>query len=118
MIRKPGYKVAPFTADTLKFKVEYEGVPPKVVSYRLNAKQVCPTEVPTASTNVGLVSPCPYIFLYDPPSGAKDHWSGVLTLSSETELTGIYSRISFDKPPLEVTVSTNLILFEYRCARI
>lgn len=98
--------MSPFSSETLKFKVEYEGTPPKVVSFRLNAKQVCPNEAPPTDTGPGgPVSPCPYVFLYDPPNGATDQWSGVLTLSSDQELTGIYSRISFDKPPLEVTVS-------------
>lgn len=87
-----------------------------MTGFRLNAKTVCPAEAPVAIPG-GLVSLCPYVFTYDPPGPENDQWSGTLTLTSESGLSGIYSRLSFDKPPLEVTVSRfglfNPLLFFY-----
>lgn len=81
---------------------------PQLTGFNLNAKKVCPADTPAGAAPGGLVSPCPYVFVYDGP-GVDGSWTGVLTLGSESELSGIYSRIIFDHAPLEVTVLNEIL---------
>lgn len=109
LVKKPGYKVSPSAPEKFKITVQYAGTAPQLKAIRLNAKEVCPAPAAVDTAGLtGLASPCPFIFSYNPPGPEKDTWTGVLTLSSDAELTGIYSRINFDKSPLEVTVGQPL----------
>ncbi|KAJ8971171.1 hypothetical protein NQ317_013366 [Molorchus minor] len=49
-----------------------------------------------------LVSPCPRLFKYEPQSNENDRWYGELTLVSDAELTGVWLRIVFDKPSIQL----------------
>lgn len=110
LIRRPGYKVSPGAPEKFKITVNYLDQAPQLTGFRLNAKEACPVPLAAPTPPQGLTSPCPFVFSYNPPGTEKDTWTGVLTLSSDAELTGIYSRISFDKSPLEVTVRFYVII--------
>ncbi|XP_017770035.1 PREDICTED: coagulation factor X-like isoform X2 [Nicrophorus vespilloides] len=46
-------------------------------------------------------SPCPSIFHYEPQK-ERDRWYGVVTLISESDLNGVWLRLIFDKPSLQL----------------
>ncbi|KAJ8963550.1 hypothetical protein NQ314_005555 [Rhamnusium bicolor] len=45
-----------------------------------------------------LVSPCPKLFKYEPNNNENDRWYGQVTLLSDSELSGVWLRLIFDKP--------------------
>lgn len=49
-----------------------------------------------------LISPCPNLFAYDPEGVVNNQWSGTVTVGTDAELSGIWIRIIFDKPFLEL----------------
>lgn len=51
------------------------------------------------------VSPCPRIFTYEGETNHPDRWYGILTLLSDTELNGVWIRVIFDKPIIQLGVS-------------
>lgn len=55
-----------------------------------------------------LISPCPNLFTYDPEGVINNQWSGTIRVTTETELSGIWMRIIFDKPFSELQVNMTL----------
>lgn len=49
-----------------------------------------------------LVSPCPNLFEYDPQGVVGDRWSGTIKVTLDDELSGIWIRVIFDRPLLEL----------------
>lgn len=60
-----------------------------------------------------VVSPCPNLFIYEGKSPEPDQWYGIVTLKSDTDLSGVWLRLIFDRPSLQLGVSflNNLSLF-------
>lgn len=56
----------------------------------------------TLSCAQKLVSPCPSLLNYRPLKAGDDTWHADLTLTTQTELSGVWLRVVFDKAPLEV----------------
>lgn len=51
-------------------------------------------------------SPCPRLFVYEPRKADEpDKWYGIITLLSESALTGVWLRVVFDGPTLQLGVS-------------
>lgn len=51
-------------------------------------------------------SPCPRLFVYEKKSAEPNKWYGIITVLTETDLSGLWLRIIFDEPPLQIGVST------------
>lgn len=49
-------------------------------------------------------SPCPRLFVYEPPGQENDRWYGIVTLISDSDLTGVWLRLIFDRPSLQLGV--------------
>ncbi|XP_065167498.1 uncharacterized protein [Atheta coriaria] len=47
------------------------------------------------------VSPCPRLFSYEPQK-ENDRWFGVVTLTSDTDLKGVWLRVAFDRPSMQL----------------
>ncbi|KAK4878792.1 hypothetical protein RN001_011298 [Aquatica leii] len=47
-------------------------------------------------------SPCPRLFVYEDTTTYPDRWYGIMTLLSDSDLTGTWIRIIFDKPILQL----------------
>ncbi|KRT86291.1 Trypsin, partial [Oryctes borbonicus] len=50
----------------------------------------------------GLESPCPRLFIYEPPGRETDKWYGIVTLISDSDLSGVWLRLIFDRPSLQL----------------
>lgn len=105
LIRNRNRRVPANSQEKVTLKVFYKDkLVPKVIGLSLNNKVICDS--------------CSFMFQYDPydpSSGLNDQWSGILTLKSGIDSGTFSSSIAFDKPPLEVTVSNNVLfvnLFE------
>lgn len=56
-----------------------------------------------------LISPCPRIFTYEPRNpNEPDKWYGQATFVADTDLTGVWIRMVFDKPSIQLGVMTTL----------
>ncbi|KAK4878791.1 hypothetical protein RN001_011297 [Aquatica leii] len=49
------------------------------------------------------VSPCPRLFVYE-RSPEPNRWYGIITLLSDTDLNGVWVRVAFDQPTLQLGV--------------
>ncbi|RZC34687.1 limulus clotting factor C-like [Asbolus verrucosus] len=49
-----------------------------------------------------LISPCPRLFKYEPRGSENDRWYGTVTLVSDSELSGVWLRLIFDKPSIQL----------------
>ncbi|KAI4455188.1 modular serine protease [Holotrichia oblita] len=49
-----------------------------------------------------LESPCPRLFVYEPPGTETDRWYGIITLISDSDLNGVWLRVIFDRPSLQL----------------
>lgn len=49
-------------------------------------------------------SPCPHLFLYEGACGEPDRWYGVVIIYSEKDLDGIWLRLLFNKPSIQLGV--------------
>ncbi|KAI4455189.1 modular serine protease [Holotrichia oblita] len=61
--------------------------------------------IPLLSTKTNaqqLESPCPRLFVYEPPGAAPDKWYGIVTLVSDYEISGVWLRIILDNPSLQL----------------
>ncbi|KAF5284204.1 hypothetical protein FQR65_LT00204 [Abscondita terminalis] len=47
-------------------------------------------------------SPCPRLFVYEDSTGFSDRWYGIITLLSDSNLSGTWLRIMFDRPLLQL----------------
>lgn len=52
-----------------------------------------------------LTSPCPRLFVYEPRTSGSDRWYGIVTLVSEDTTTGVWLKLTFDRPTLQLGVS-------------
>lgn len=52
-----------------------------------------------------LVSPCPRLFHYEPQNNENDRWYGEMTLISDSDLTGLWLRVIFDRQSVQLGVS-------------
>lgn len=57
-----------------------------------------------------LVSPCPNLFEYDPQGVVGDRWSGTIKVTLDDELSGIWIRVVFDRPLMELGVNLVYLL--------
>ncbi|KAB0791406.1 hypothetical protein PPYR_03206 [Photinus pyralis] len=48
------------------------------------------------------VSPCPRLFVYERTSSYNDRWFGIITLLNDATLNGIWLRVSFDRPIIQL----------------
>lgn len=48
------------------------------------------------------ISPCPDIFTYNLERSSPGMWYGTVVMSHETELNGVWLRLRFDRPPLQI----------------
>lgn len=52
-----------------------------------------------------MISPCPRLFTYEPQNpNEPDRWYGQLILQSDSELQGVWLRVVFDKPSIQLGV--------------
>lgn len=58
-----------------------------------------------------VTSPCPRIFTYENNNTDYDRWYGQLVLTTDNELSGIWLRIRFDKPPIQLGVRAFILIF-------
>lgn len=49
-----------------------------------------------------LISPCPRLFSYEPSSAENDRWYGTVTLISDATLSGVWLRLKFDRPSIQL----------------
>lgn len=61
-------------------------------------------------TQAQLISPCPKFFQYEPPGSENDRWYGTVTLQSDSELSGVWLRLIFDRPSIQLGVRIHKIL--------
>lgn len=52
----------------------------------------------------GQTNPCPRLLLIEPNSPEPDRWYGTLTLISDADLSGVWLRIIFDRPSIQLGV--------------
>ncbi|KAJ3653082.1 hypothetical protein Zmor_018999 [Zophobas morio] len=55
-----------------------------------------------APASAQLISPCPRLFKYEPQGAENDRWYGVVTLLSDSELSGVWLRLIFDKQSIQL----------------
>lgn len=51
------------------------------------------------------ISPCPRLFAYEVNNAEEDTWYGQITLIYNDDLSGIWLKLMFDRPVIEVGVS-------------
>lgn len=99
------------TALRIRLLVKYDpaGGVPKIAGVRLNAKQICPGELPAPPTPApiakGLVSPCPNVFSYQSIDKQAGKWYGMIVLNPKYALTDPTLTILLDRPSLQIGVS-------------
>lgn len=117
LIRKPTNKLAVGDTQRIRITVKFNTLEPapQLVGFRLNARVVCPasgiidkdkpiTAPPPTTSPDQLQSPCPGEFTYEPLNNT-DKWFGVVHLKSETQLDGVWIRISLDRETVQLGVS-------------
>ncbi|KAF2885467.1 hypothetical protein ILUMI_20747 [Ignelater luminosus] len=110
--------------EKIEFYLQYDPQEqiPKLTSFRLNARTICPEQLPTdtspakmelQTSNVGAVSPprgnnngfqspCPRLFVYETRKNEPGKWYGIVTLLSEADLSGVWLRLIFDRTSLQL----------------
>ncbi|KAF5284203.1 hypothetical protein FQR65_LT00203 [Abscondita terminalis] len=48
------------------------------------------------------ISPCPRLFVYEGKSPEPNRWYGIITLLSDNDLNGVWLRVMFDQPTLQL----------------
>jgi hypothetical protein len=51
-----------------------------------------------------MVSPCPRFFKYEPRGTENDRWYGTVTLLTDSDLSGVWLRLIFDRPSIQLGV--------------
>lgn len=51
------------------------------------------------------MNPCPRLLQIEPNSPEPDRWYGTVTLISDADLSGVWLRMIFDRPSLQLGVS-------------
>lgn len=73
----------------------------------------------TTVSSQDFISPCPRIFKYElRNSNEPEKWYGQATLVSESDLSGIWLRLFFDKPALQLGVSYFCFVFQFKIIQI
>ena len=67
-----------------------------------------------APASAQLISPCPRLFKYEPQGAENDRWYGVVTLLSDSELSGVWLRLIFDKQSIQLGVKTAFSFIKFR----
>jgi hypothetical protein len=49
-----------------------------------------------------MVSPCPRFFKYEPRGTENDRWYGTVTLLTDSDLSGVWLRLIFDRPSIQL----------------
>lgn len=55
-------------------------------------------------------SPCPEVFNFEPRGSEEDRWYGVISLTTEEELNGVWIQLGLDRPAELLGVRIQLLL--------
>nr|XP_023012927.1 uncharacterized protein LOC111502961 [Leptinotarsa decemlineata] len=93
--------VLPLTIAFLKFKI-FVGYECRLLSKMVKYLIIFVLFLNTVSCQ-SWVSPCPKFFTYEPRNpNEPDRWYGRITLMSPDKLTGVWLRVIFDKPTIQL----------------